>query len=224
MVLEATAPHPLPHLCPLHHAPPHVSWLLRASQFQLRRSDSPPPESQRVSSCVAPAKSSSSSSFGQSCEAGPWESPAPPWPWAPPCQLLHPSDGPPPATSRDPSRLSSRLYQSARQLKGDPFSFVIHPRRGEKREREGRRGERKGRERAKPWLAVQLGSSREPLAKLLGIRTHMVCLERLLQGPKWDYVADCKFPWTGPIPAKGFGGWVSGWGAIEEVFMSFGSV
>lgn len=130
----------------------------------------------------------------------------------------------PPATSRDPSRLSSGLYQSARQLKGDPFSFVIHPRRGEKREREGRRGERKGRERAKPWLAVQLGSSREPLAKLLGIRTHMVCLERLLQGPKWDYVADCKFPWTGPIPAKGFGGWVSGWGAIEEVFMSFGSV
>lgn len=30
----------------------------------------------------------------------------------------------------------------------------------------------------------------------------MVCLERLLQGPEWDYVADCKFPWNGPIPAR----------------------
>lgn len=30
----------------------------------------------------------------------------------------------------------------------------------------------------------------------------MVCLERLLQGPKWDYVADCKFPWKRPIPMR----------------------
>lgn len=47
-------------------------------------------------------------------------------------------------------------------------------------------------------VAVELRPSQEPL----GIRTHMVCLERLLQGPKWDYVADCEFPWKGPIPAK----------------------
>lgn len=121
-----------------------------------------------------------SSSFGQSCEAGPWESPssrARALPPRLPCQLLHRSDcytqgdGPPPpqgtpAHGVAAHRRPSRFFQSAKQLEGNPFplSSIFAEKKSESAEVEGG-GERKGRKRAKSSVAAELGSSQEPLAK-----------------------------------------------------------
>lgn len=123
--------------------PPRVSWPPKASQ--LRTSDLLSHELKRVSSRVALAKSSS---FGLSCEAGPWESPSS-WAWAPqlrlPCQPLHRSDcytqgeGPPPPPETHgsfPQRVAAYrwFFPICEAIRKKSLPFVIYPWRGEKRE------------------------------------------------------------------------------------------